>query len=58
MESKAVLSCPGMDFNAVCRMLRVPPADLGEIVWKELGMTGDDVFEMLKNSFVIGRKNY
>lgn len=58
MESRAVLEHPGMDYNGVCRMLRVCPAELEEILWRELGMTGQEVFDASKNSFGNGCKNY
>lgn len=43
MESDEVLSRPGIDFRLVCRMLRVSPPDLDEVVRKELGMSGEEV---------------
>jgi len=38
-----------LSFRRICRKLGVAPASLDEILWEELGMSGNELLESLEN---------
>ena len=40
---------PSLRFNAICRYLKVSPADLDELLESELGMSGEEFMANCRN---------
>lgn len=44
---------PYLRFSTVCRFLRVSPRDLDELLFRELGMSGEEILQSRRNSIGI-----